>query len=501
MTKKILNINPKEIKPPSVARVLPYTKSPDLAPPNPPLDEFGPGTRTMHEDLFASDASVWAGPYGRNSEITYFQNTTSKFAGICPSFVIDQEERLITISFSRGSTTLLRLHPHTMKPLYALALPPRSVRFWDALTNIDAIFASTSGGSYFVMDAHDRVIIPTTKNEIWIVSQHPENASRYFKADFKLKTDLPPNDLMTSALPVVASGRGSATKPASLGYWFVSEGGRIGVARPEGQTPVKTIKLPNNEEIGNSCVVNRNGLFVVSSGALYRFELSNGKIMTRFRAPYERGETKLGQLSPGSGTTPTLLGERYVAIGDNAKVMHVNLYCQTTGKLLDRRPVFADQKGSACENSFIGNGNSLIVSNTYGYLNPFKMHLLEKTPGLVRLDVDPKTHKMKEVWYAKNVDVMSSTSKLSLENGLIYFYSMAWVRKPDGKTKAALSRADWRWSLIGIDFATGKQVYEQPIFQGKPDESHDNGWAVMTLGPNNTAYIGMWRGALRVASI
>lgn len=364
MTKKILNINPKEIKPPSVARVLPYTKSPDLAPPNPPLDEFGPGTRTMHEDLFASDASVWAGPYGRNSEITYFQNTTSKFAGICPSFVIDQEERLITISFSRGSTTLLRLHPHTMKPLYALALPPRSVRFWDALTNIDAIFASTSGGSYFVMDAHDRVIIPTTKNEIWIVSQHPENASRYFKADFKLKTDLPPNDLMTSALPVVGSGRGSATKPASLGYWFVSEGGRIGVARPEGQTPVKTIKLPNNEEIGNSCVVNRNGLFVVSSGALYRFELSNGKIMTRFRAPYERGETKLGQLSPGSGTTPTLLGERYVAIGDNAKVMHVNLYCQTTGKLLDRRPVFADQKGSACENSFIGNGNSLIVSNT-----------------------------------------------------------------------------------------------------------------------------------------
>src|SRR5690606_20263319 len=143
----------------------------------------------------------------------------------------------------------------------------------------------------------------------------------------------------------------------------------------------------------------RNGLIVVSEGALYRFELGPGEIVQRFRTEYEIGVPKPGLLAPGSGTTPTLLGDRYVAIGANAEVMNVCLFDQVTGELLDEYPVFEDQKGSACENSFVGHGTSLVVGNTFGYQNPMQIGKLVKSPGMIRLDVDESTKKLVRKWY------------------------------------------------------------------------------------------------------
>jgi hypothetical protein len=503
MLKAVLASKPRKIKPPSDAKVLPYTVSEDLGPPNPPLPQVGVGTRTMHEDVYASDASVWSGPSGKRAEITYWRNQAAKFAGICPAFGIDSQGRLLTISFSKGSTTLLRLHPHTMQPLYGLALPPRSVKAMEALFKINKVFDSTAGGSYFVIDVHDRIVVPTIKNEIWVIEQHPEKpASQYFRVLYRLKADIPSDDAMTSTMPVMSSDIvGSPGRAAPLGYWFISEKGRVGIARPPGQPQIPTVTLPNDEAIGNSCAMGRNGLIVVSEGALYRFELGPGKIVQKFRTEYEAGVPKPGLLAPGSGTTPTLLGDKYVAIGDNSEVMNVCLFDQITGELLDEYPVFGDQKGSACENSFIGHGTSLIVGNTYGYQNPMQIGKLVKTPGMIRLDVDESRKKLVRRWYARSVDLMSSTPKLSLQNGLIYIYTMKWIRKPKPTGKLAERKGAWEWSFVGVDFATGKTVYEQPVFRGTQAQDHDNGWGTLTLGPNSTAYLGMWRGAMRIAEI
>jgi hypothetical protein len=499
--KDVLASKPKKVKAPSDARVLPYTVSPDLGPPNPPLPQVGSGTRTMHEDVYASDSSVWPGPYAKRCEITYWQNQAAKFAGICPSFGIDSQGRVLTISFSAGSTTLLRLHPHTLEPLYGLALPPRSVSAFKALFDIDRVFKSTSGGSYFVIDIHDRIVVPTIDNEIWVIAQRPDRPSRYFEVLYRLKADIPADDKLTSCMPVMDTKNvGSPDKAAPLGYWFITEAGRVGIARPPTQAPqIPTIQL--GEPIGNSCSMSRNGLIVVSEGALYRFELGAGKILQKFRTPYDPGVPKPGLLAPGSGTTPTLLGDDYVAIGDNSPVMNVCLFDQRTGELLDEHPVFADQPGSACENSFVGHGRSIVAGNTFGYMNPFQIDKLVKSPGLIRLDVDPTTRRLVKKWYARDVDLMSSTPKLSLQNGLIYIYTMKWIQKPKPDGKLAERKGVWRWSLIGVDFATGNVVYDQPVFEGPQRQEHDNGWATLTLGPSGTAYLGMWRGVMRIAPV
>jgi hypothetical protein len=499
----VLSSKPKKITPPSQAKVLPYAVSADLGPPNAPLPQVGAGTRTMHEDVYASDASVWPGPYGKRAEITYWRNQAAKFAGICPAFGIDSQGRLLTISFSKGSTTLLRLHPHTLEPLYGLKLPPRGVKAFEAMFKINTVFKSTAGGSYFVVDIHDRIVVPTIDNEIWVIEQHPENApSRYFRVLYRMKADIPADDAMTSCMPVMDDSMvGSPGKAAPLGYWFITEKGRVGIARPPGQAQIPTLRLPNDEPIGNSCSMGKNGLVVVSEGALYRFELGPGKIVQRFRTEYEIGVPKPGLLAPGSGTTPTLLGDRYVAIGDNSEVMNVCLFDQITGELLDEYPVFEDQNGSACENSFVGHGKSLVVGNTFGYQNPMQIGKLVKTPGMIRLDVDESKKKLVRKWYAKGVDLMSSTPKLSLANGLIYLYTMKWIRKPKPNGKLAERKGEWLWSFVGVDFGTGRVVYDQPVFKGTQMQDHDNGWGTLTLGPNSTAYLGMWRGAIRIGEI
>jgi hypothetical protein len=502
MRRSVLDSKPEKITPPSDARVSPYAKSPDIGPPNPPLPQVAPGTCCMHEDLYTSDCSVHAGPYGPKADIRYFVNRSTMFGGICPTFAIDSKHRVLTISFSRNKTTLLELDFDTFEPRAALELPPREAPITDILVDVDRIFQSTAGGAYFVIDVHDRVVIPTVANEIWIVAQREGRPpAEYFEVQFKLVADAPADDLMTSAMPVSTETLPGPDEPAPLGYWFITERGRIGVARPPEGPQVPSLHLPGDEQIGNSCTLGKNGLFVVSDQALYRFELVGDEIVQRFRATYEQGEPKRGQIAPGSGTSPTLLGEDYVVIGDGAKVTNVCVYDQLTGDLVAKYPVFGDQLGSACENSFLGHRASIVAGNTYGYMNPIQQGRNIRTPGLIRLDLDESSGELVPRWYNQELDVMSSTPKLSLENGLIYVYTMRWVREPVKIGRVILVRGVAEWSLVGVDFETGEVVYDQPVFRAKQRSKYDNGWATLTLAPDGAAYLGMWRGAIRLAVV
>lgn len=501
MPKSVLSVRAAPVRLPATAKLAPYTKASGLVRTNPKHPCMGSATSAMHDDSYQSDASIFGGPYGANGDVRYFQNTTTRFGGICASFGIDQKGRLLTLSFSRTKTTLLRLDPQTLDPIAAFDLPPRNVKIFDAIFKVDRIFKSTAG-AYFCLDDHDRLVIPTVDGEIWIVGQD-ETApiGGYFKLFFRMPIALPAGDTINSTMPVWDDRPYGADRVAPAGYWFLTQGGRVGVARPAAYPQVPLFALPNGERVGNSFAVGKKGIFVVSERAIYRLSLVNDQVVVDFRTEYVQGKAKLGQLSPGSGTTPTLLGDRFVAIGDNATVMNVNLYDQDTGKLLDSVPVFADQKGSACENSFVGHGDALIVSNTYGYINPMRWHMNERVPGIVRLDADPSTGKLVQRWYAKDVAAMSAIPKLSLGRGLLYAYTMTWTKKPEPSTKPQLDDpGEWRWSLIGLDFSTGKVVYDQPVFEGRPSLEHDNGWGTIAPGPDDAVYVGMWRGAMRVAA-
>ena len=87
--------------------------------------------------------------------------------------------------------------------------------------------------------------------------------------------------------------------------------------------------LDTNEQITNSFAVDETGgVYIVSDAALYRFDAgAGGTPAVTWREEYANsGVRKPGQVSPGSGTTPTLVGSKYVAITDNADPMNVVVY-------------------------------------------------------------------------------------------------------------------------------------------------------------------------------
>lgn len=81
--------------------------------------------------------------------------------------------------------------------------------------------------------------------------------------------------------------------------------------------------LPDSEPeaVANGLVGRPNGVSVLTTHALYVIELDGADIITTWRTPYDPGSArKPGQLSWGSGTTPTFFGPRasWIAIVDNA---------------------------------------------------------------------------------------------------------------------------------------------------------------------------------------
>ena len=103
------------------------------------------------------------------------------------------------------------------------------------------------------------------------------------------------------------------------------------------------------------------------------------------------GTQKKGQLNDGSGTTPTLMDDRFVIIGDNDyRQINMVIYSQGDGSLVSKHKVF-NFDSNACENSIVAYCNSLITGNALNYIDPFKEN--ETSGGINRFDFNEKTVK------------------------------------------------------------------------------------------------------------
>jgi hypothetical protein len=228
---------------------------------------------------------------------------------------------------------------------------------------------------------------------------------------------------------------------------------------------------------------------------MYRFDADGqGTPKITWSEPYDRGNRlKAGQFSQGTGTTPTLMGSDYVAITDNADPrMHVNVYRRAAAvegsRLLCSVPVF--QPGhSATENSLIATDHSIIVENNAGFhVDAVHRKVLGTSfPGITRIDVDDSG--CHAVWTNDSVRIPSVVSKLSVQNGLIYTYTLQ--KGPSG----GVSGADGYY-FTAIDFHTGQTVFQRLIGQGT---YFDNYYSGIHLGPDgNTAYVGVVVGLVAI---
>ena len=191
--------------------------------------------------------------------------------------------------------------------------------------------------------------------------------------------------------------------------------------------------------------------------------------------------------------------------------MNLCVFDRKTGDLVFKYKLF-DERGAAVENSVVAYENSLIVGNTYGYLDPFQHN--PTAGGIMRFDYNEskKTFERVENWPAAGqFDCKSATPKLSTPNGLIYVYNRADQPVND----------HYDWQVTTIDFRTGRRVfYIKPYFNKGEFEDNinfllkwgslgmknydrkafNNIWGTFTFGPGNSFYIGTYRGFLRITS-
>jgi hypothetical protein len=482
--------------PSPVGGVTPPPRNPFMAP---------NGRSNIHDDAYMTDTYSVGGPVGRNIQVS-----SAFFVRECGSITFDSAGRIVTVCVGIDRPVLAILDPQTLNVLAAMPLPLRN------LGGGLNIFSDFSGGGYFYLDEQDRAVVPTTDKHVLVVA---ETAAPGFavQRDFDLSSTVPQSDAIESVLPDW-SGR----------IWFVSRNGLVGnIDRNTGA--IRVLRL-EGEGISNSFSVDETGgVFVVSDKALYRFDAGpQGEPTISWREVYPNsGVHKPGQSDAGSGTTPTLMGTRWVAIADNADPLDVVVYrrarISAAGREVCRQPVFAAGAGDT-DQSLIGTDTSLIAENNYGYSGPLATEFGATTsPGLARVDLSiatqsvkakkkkhKKRHKGKHktkaakkkrkkkkkkrrtietigchLTWTSNERAPSVVPKLSLTNGLVYTY-----------TKPPRSDGADSWYFTALDFRTGATVYKRLSGVGL---GFNNNYAPVTIGPDGAAYVGVLGGVTRFA--
>jgi hypothetical protein len=418
------------------------------------------GTNSMHNDAYATDAYRTPGPLGHKTKVT------SATSGLeeCATLAFDGTGRLLGLCGDIIGPELKLLDPVSLALIASFPLPGRELREgvapWEDLC----------GGAYFYVNNLGQAVVATTNREVRVISVSGAKLSQ--SRVFELSSLVPPEDCLIALMPDWA-GR----------IWFVTSGGRVGAIDP--QTGAAQAVYLEGERIANSIASDETGgVFVVSDHALYRFAASaTGLPEVTWRQVYDRGvRHKPGQLSWGSGTTPTLSGDRLVAITDNAEPrMNVVVYDRHSGDVVCQEPVF-EPGASATDNSLIALGNAFVVENNYGYAGPLStLFKGASSPGVARIDVNE--YGCSTAWVS-DVIAPSCVPKASLATGLIYVYA-----KDPGPLMGA-------WYFTAIDARTGQTVFRVLTGTGSGWNNH---YAAITLGPDGTAYIGTLFGIVRIS--
>lgn len=420
------------------------------------------GASSMHDDAWASDAYAGPGPLGRSPEVA------TAWFGVeeCATLAFDHHERLVALCGTWSGPRLHVLDPDSMRPLVTRTLPKRTrvggARPW----------ANLCAGAYFYLDDQDRAVVATTDRRILTVATSDADGDPAL--DVESSTDLsgvvPRSDCLIALLP----DWGGRT-------WFVTRDGRAGFVDPSSREPEV---LDLHEQIANSIAVGEDGgVYVVTVDALYKLAVEIGRPTVTWRASYDRGRrTKPGQLSHGSGTTPTLLPGGLVAITDNAEPrMHVQFHDVDDGRMVCQAAVFGSG-ASASDNSLVSLGDAVVVENNYGYASPFSTVLGRSTTGgLARVDVDDG--RCSVAWTSDEI-APTSVAKASLATGLVYAYT---------KRRSAWGAA--AWYLTALDARTGATAWSVRTGLGMAFNNH---YAAITLAPDGSAYVATLAGMVRV---
>ena len=456
----------------------PYIGEPAKAHPLPPTKAsqnpfFAPNPfSNYHNDTWMSDTYDIAGPLGRapkawssNLAAALKSPETTKLFH-CGTLAFDSHGRIVTICSNSVQTTAVLMDPDSLEVLTYLDLPKAGGQ------------TAGLGAGYMMLDNLDRAWSPIG-DQIVVVKQTggPDHTTFSYKR-YDLSSVVPAGDAINSLVPDF-KGR----------IWFVVRySGIVGVLDPDTGS-VQQLRL--GEEISNSFAMDGMDAYIVTTVRLYRLTAGDDNVphMVWAAPEYQNIHSKKdGQLSAGSGTTPTLLDHgKYVAIADNANQTHVVVYrtAEQLGPKKDRvvceAPVF-DPGAGAVEDSLVGSGRSLIVSNNDGYTYDLQHPEYQTVPGVARVDIDRNGKNCDAVWTNSQVNPASYGAKLSTKTGLIYIVA---VKLDPSRKSTDYPEGVTVWYWTAIDFRTGETVWEQLAGTGR---WFDGYWPLSFIGPKGALY-------------
>lgn len=453
------------------------------------------GANLMHGDSYESGTHTASGPLGIDPKVR--SSAFAPIGGLCAAMTFDSQGRIVTVCGSFQNFTLRLLDPVSLGQYAAKTLPQRSTTIQALLTlDLSKIFTDTSGGAYFYLDHLDRAVLVDAAQRFRVIRLDESGPGPVWVDDtvIPLASHLQERDCFSFPDNLFPSGRCDAittVMPDWDGwYWWVSRLGIIGTIDPT-TGEVRTIDL--GEEIQNSIATAPDGVYILSDHAMYGFRRAlDGTPEVVWREEYERATApRPGQINLGSGTSPTLIGDDYVAIADGddpINVVFMNRRPEFAGdRTLCTHPVFTAGR-SATDNSLIGYGNSVVVENNYGYRD-FLTLLFggAVVGGLAKVDLvdDGGGLFHCETAWTSAERSPSTVPKLSTSNGLVYVYTK---NRGPGLVDA--------WYFTAIDWHTGQTVYKVLTGTGW---NYDNLWAPMTIGPDGTGYAGVFNGLVSVS--
>lgn len=429
------------------------------------------GTNSMHNDAYASDAYTGPGPLGRNLKVRSATYGVSE----CATIAFDSRGRIVGLCGDLAGFKLRLINPEKLTTIGSdLVTSQRNLL---ALQNP---FTDICGGTYFSLDANDVAYVLTVSKQVWKVKVN-ENGFTKLGA-FDAAGAMPADDCMVATLP-----------DWSGNIFFVTQQGRVGVINPS-TGAIKTMKFPEGEGIFNSIAGDESGaIYIVTDHKFYAVEAdATGQPQIRWEQVYDRGiQQKPGQLSQGSGTTPTVIGDDLVVITDNAEPrMNVLFYKRNganPGQLLCSVPVFG-AGASNTDNSLAYAGGtpdgprSVIVENNYGYAGvQSTMFGQSTTGGVAKVSINPDN--TCQVDWTNPIISPTPVPKVSLATGLIYLYA-----------KPKSNPLDDSWYFSAVDIRTGQTKWQYRTGNGIQWNNH---YASIYLGPDGAAYMPTLAGLIR----
>ena len=456
------------------------------------------GAGAMHDDSAASDTTPLPGP-GPGA----IRTRNLPLGGPCPSVLIGGDG--LPVAMCTGILD--------RRPVAYLLDPSTGGRLASLKLTGGGLFT----GVYPYLDQADRLVVVDGSGALLRIAHERRSDGRWILRVAE----------RTSLRPALATACDGGDCGGVVGLapdwdgrvWFATDAGVAGFVDRAGT--VQTLRLGEGEHVANSIATAPSGTAIATDHALYLLRASdgNGAPAITWRADYDRGPArKPGQLSRGTGSTPTFfgptIGDEYLAIVDNAAPLERLLVFPTatattttiaattpseptpaTPTPICTQPILS-AGSSGSENSPIGAGRAVVVASTYGYPYPAVPDSAGRSVpsaapfrgGATRVDVREDGSGCDVTWTSRVRS--AAVPKLSLADGLIYTVARRSLLGQD--TPGLLDAYD----LTTIDLQTGATRSARQV---AATSAFDTMQLAGNVGAGGVFWQGTFLGLLRIA--